>query len=97
MLVDKVFNEDGTVSCLFKSSNILMSEYDQKNQKIKITFNYGGVYLYEGVNYKDYLRFEADESQGKTFNKYIKVCKTTNLGKTDVSEMKERLNKLLKG
>jgi hypothetical protein len=95
MLVDKVFQEDGTMECLYKSSNILMSEYNEKTQKLMVTFNYGGVYAYHNVSYKDYLRFEADESQGKTFNKYIKIHKTDNLGKTDVSVMKERLERLL--
>ena len=95
MLVDKVFQEDGTMECLYKSSNILTSEYNEKSQKLIITFNYGGKYAYHNVSYKDYLRFEADESQGKVFNKYIKIHKTDNLGKTDVTLLKERLNNLL--
>jgi hypothetical protein len=97
MLVDKVFQEDGTMECLYKSSNILMSEYSEKTQNLIITFNYGGKYAYHNVSYKDYLRFEADESQGKVFNKYIKSYKTDNLGKTDVTILKERLNNLLNG
>jgi hypothetical protein len=95
MLVDKVFQEDGTMDCLYKSSNILTSEYNQKSGNLIITFNYGGKYAYHNVSYKDYLRFEADESQGVTFNKYIKIHKTDNLGKVDVTVLKERLNNML--
>jgi len=97
MLVHKVFQEDGTMECLYKSSNILTSEYNQKSGNLIITFNYGGKYVYHSVSYKDYLRFEADESQGKVFNKVIKIHKTDNLGKVDVTILKERLNKILNG
>ena len=96
MLVDKVFQEDGTMECLYKSTNILMSEYNEKTQNLIITFNYGGKYAYHNVSYKDYLRFETDESQGKVFNKYIKIHKTDNLGKVDTSLMVERINNMFK-
>lgn len=95
MLVDKVFREDGIEECLYKSSNILMSEWSPKNSELTIVFNYGGKYKYSNVNHKDYLRFEADESQGKVFNKHIKHYKTENLGKVNVSVLTERLNNLL--
>ena len=97
MLVDKVLKEGGLVECLYKSSNILMSEWDSKSRSLIITFSYGGKYKYHDVNPKDYLRFEVDKSQGVVFNKHIKHHKTDNLGKVDVSELTERLNNLLKG
>jgi len=95
MLVDKVFNEDGTIECLYKSSNILKSKWNPINSLLEITFNYGGKYQYSNVDHKDYLRFEADESQGKVFSKHIKHYKTDNLGKEDVSELKSRLDEIL--
>lgn len=95
MLVDKIFNEDGTVECLYKSSNILKSKWNPTNSLLEITFNYGGKYSYSNVDHKDYLRFEADESQGKVFNKHIKHYKTENLGKENVDELKERLVEIL--
>ena len=97
MLVDKVFREDDVVECLYKSSNILMSEWNPKTNKLTIVFNYGGKYQYSNVDHKDYLRFEVDESQGKVFNKHIRHYKTDNLGKVDVSVLTERLNNLLNG
>ena len=97
MLVNKVFNENGVEECLYKSSNILMSEWDPKTSELVITFNYGGKYKYSSVDHKDYLRFECDESQGKVFNKHIKHYKTENLGKVDVKPLTDRLDKLLKG
>jgi hypothetical protein len=97
MLVDKIFRENDSVECLYKSSNILMSEWNQKTKNLIITFNYGGKYQYSNVDPKDYLRFEADESQGKVFNKHIKHYKTDNLGKVDTSILTERLNNLLNG
>lgn len=95
MLVDKVFTEDGKVQCLYKSSNILMSEWDEKEKTLIVTFNHGVPYLYSKVDPKDYLRFEIDESQGKVLNAKIKKYDCTKLDKVDVSEMKGRLNEIL--
>ena len=95
MLVDKIFREDETVECLYKSSNILMSVWDPKKRLLEVTFNYGGKYSYSNVDPKDYLRFEMDKSQGEVFNKHIKLYKTQNLGKVDVSVLKQRLTEML--
>jgi len=95
MLVERIIREDGTIECLFKSSNILQSDWNPKTGKLDIIFNYGGKYSYSNVSHKDYLRFEMDKSQGETFSKHIKTYKTDNLGKVDTTILKERLNIIL--
>ena len=95
MLVDKVIQEDGTIECLYKSSNILVSEWNEKTQKLIITFNYGGKYAYHNVEPKDYLRFEIDKSQGKVFADHIKYYKTEKLDKVDTTILKESVERIM--
>lgn len=95
MLVQK--KEVGAIyECLYKSSNILRSVYDKSKKNLTITFNYGGVYEYLDVGYKDYVRFENDESQGKVFSKYIKNHETNKKNKVDVTEYLEIVKSLIK-
>jgi hypothetical protein len=90
MYLDRT-EKDGIISCLFKSSNILASEYNQEKKELTITFNAGRRYTYSNVEHKDYVRFEIAESQGQIFNKHIK--KYTTVKNPDVNPT-ELLNKV---
>lgn len=94
MLVNKEERE-GIIECIYKSSNILASEYDEKNQKLSITFNYGVKYEYYDVIPRDYVRFEMHESQGTILNKNLKKYEYKKIGSVDTKPIKERLNELL--
>lgn len=87
--------KDGIVSCLFKSSNILASEYNQEKKELVITFNAGRRYTYSGVDIKDYHRFEMAESQGQIFNKNIKKHPTVKNSDVDPSEMLNKVTQIL--
>lgn len=57
------------------SSNVKYSECDDKDNELKVlrvVFNNGAQYEYNGVDVNQYLLFREDSSQGKALNKYIK-------------------------
>ena len=68
MLVNRE-EKDGITECLYKSSNILRSEYNKEEKKLVVTFNSGLMYEYYNVSYTDYVRLEITESSGTVFNK----------------------------
>jgi hypothetical protein len=55
--------EKGSIECLYDSSNILGSKYIVNQKKLAIIFNSGRQYVYEGVTFTDYSKFEKSESQ----------------------------------
>lgn len=71
MLLKKNVNGD-VVKSFYDSSNLMVSEYNQRDKNLLITFKNGGAYLYKGVTATDYSRFEMAESQGSALNKTIK-------------------------
>jgi hypothetical protein len=64
--------ENGVIECLYDSSNILGSKYIVNEKKLAIIFNSGRQYIYEGVTFTDYSKFEGSESQGKLLHTLIK-------------------------
>ena len=94
MFIERKEKED-MVSCLFKSSNILASDYNKDKKELVITFNAGRRYTYSNVDPKDYHRFEMAESQGEMFNKHIKKYPTVKNPDVDPSEMLNRVNQIL--
>lgn len=64
--------ENGSIECLYDSSNILGSKYIVNQKKLAIIFNSGRQYVYEGVTFTDYSKFEKSESQGKILHSVIK-------------------------
>jgi hypothetical protein len=75
MLIEKKVlgpEDDQYVEAIFESSNILMSTYFPKKNKLYIHFNRGGTYSYTNVDNELYEEFEKTESQGKFFQQKIK-------------------------
>ena len=92
----KNFKEkDGVITCLFKSSNILSSDYNQEKKELIITFNAGRRYTYSNLEYKDYLRFEIAESQGEVFNKHIKKYPTKRNEDVDPTNLLNRVSEII--
>ena len=87
--------KDGIISCLFKSSNILSSDYNQEKKELVITFNAGRRYTYSNIGYKDYLRFEIAESQGEIFNKHIKKYPTKRNDDVDTKNLLNRVSEII--
>ena len=81
--------KDDVIKGIYKSSNILVSEYNQKNNELIIVFKNGGKYKYTNVDKKDFTRFEMADSQGKVHNSHIKAYPYEALGKVDVKTLFE--------
>jgi hypothetical protein len=80
---------------LYDSSNVIASEYNTETKNLVLIFGKGGQYLYEGVDYSDYTKFQMSESQGKSFNTYIKKYPTKQLGIIDTTQIKEDIKRIL--
>jgi hypothetical protein len=93
-ILEKIIREDGVVECLLNSSNILKSEYNEKDKTLIMTFKGGTRYKYFDVLHRDYIRLEISESQGGVFNKTMQNYKFEKLGVIDITEIKERINEL---
>jgi len=95
MFIERI-EKDGIISCLFKSSNILSSDYNQEKKELTITFNAGSNYTYSGLEYKDYLRFEIAESQGTVFSKHIRKYPTVRNKDVNPTVLLEKVSELTK-
>jgi hypothetical protein len=89
--------KDGIIKGFYKSSNVLLSEYQTATKDLRITFSYGGVYTYHDVAEKDYIRFEGAESQGKILNSHIKAYPFTQGDAVDKQELKKQIEEKLEG
>jgi hypothetical protein len=94
MLISKQ-TDGNTIQSLYDSSNVIASQYNVENKKLVVIFGKGGQYLYEGVDYSDYTKFEVSESQGKSFNTFIKKYPSKQLGIVDTTPIKEDIKNIL--
>lgn len=77
--------KNGKIKAMYSSSTICASIFDTTTKDLTVIFNNGGQYKYPSVELTDYTRFETAESNGATFNTYIKK-KYTNFEKLDKLE-----------
>jgi predicted house-cleaning noncanonical NTP pyrophosphatase (MazG superfamily) len=87
--------ENGSIECLYESSNILGSKYITNEKKLAIIFKSGRQYVYNDVTYEEYRKFELAESQGKILNSIIKgheFEKSPNI--VDVIPMVEQIDSI---
>jgi hypothetical protein len=92
--------KDGVVECLYNSSNILKSEYNQSKNSLTVVFKSGLQYEYYNVLYRDYLRLEISESTGAVFNKMFGVkskrqYEYKKLDKVDPTELIEKVKTII--
>jgi hypothetical protein len=59
------------ISVTIKSSNITAATYNTEAETLSITFNTGGIYVYNKVPWALFTKFRMAESQGKFFNEKI--------------------------
>jgi hypothetical protein len=81
MVLNK-YEENGSIECLYDSSNILGSKYITTDKKLAIIFGSGRQYVYEGVKYEDYKKFEGHPKvKVRLYIQYLKNIHTPNLKK----------------
>lgn len=69
IISESINGKDITVT--IKSSNITSATYDTQGETLTITFNTGGIYIYNKVPWTLFTKFRMAESQGKFFNEKI--------------------------
>ena len=87
--------ENGSIECLYESSNVLGSKYIINEKKLAVIFKSGSQYVYNDVTYDEYRKFELAKSQGKILNSVVKghdYEKSPN--SVDVTPMIEQINKI---
>ena len=87
--------ENGSIECLYESSNVLGSKYIKSDKKLAVIFKSGIQYVYSDVTYEEYRKFELAESQGKVLNSVVKGHKyEKSPDKVDVTPMVEQINSI---
>lgn len=65
--------EGKIISVDIVSSNIKGATFNTETSVLQITFNYGGIYQYEGIPWELFAKFRMSDSQGSFFNTHIKT------------------------
>jgi hypothetical protein len=87
--------ENGSIECLYESSNVLASKYIKGKKKLAVIFKSGIQYVYSDVTYEEYRKFELAESQGKVLNSVVKGHEyEKSPDKVDVTPMVEQINSI---
>jgi len=81
-MILKKQEKNGKIKAMYSSSTVCASVFDTATRDLTVIFNNGGQYKYPSVELTDYTRFETSDSNGSTFNTYIKK-KYTNFEKLD--------------
>jgi len=96
LILRKIEDDSNVIESYYKSSNILYSAYNQTNSELNIIFNSGRQYTYQGVELKEFLKFEKDDSQGKYFNKNIaKTYKYLRNEDADIAKVVDEVNNIV--
>lgn len=101
MLIHEESQEDGSISCLFDSTNILAAKYVPNLKKLSIIFSNNRQYVYNNVDSDDFYLFKTTQSTGKAFNLFVKnkyktdegyiITETTQL-KSVIQNIKQQKN-----
>lgn len=94
MLISKQ-TEGSVIQSLYDSSNVIASQYNVESKNLVVIFGKGGQYLYENVDYSDFVKFELSDSQGKSLNTHIKKYVSKKLGDVDTTPIKEDIKKII--
>lgn len=94
MLLQSVQDQEGKVSSLYDSTNVLASKYDPSSRKFVIIFNNGGQYLYEDVTKHTFDEFQKAKSQGNAVHSIIKRHHAKKVGIVNVETIIEDIEKL---
>ena len=96
MLLQSIQDQEGKISSLYDSSNVLASKYDPHSKKFVIIFNNGGQYLYDNVPESTFNEFQKAKSQGKLIHSLIKTYHGKKVSVVDVRTIIEDIENLKK-
>lgn len=96
MVLQSVEDQEGKISSLYDSSNVLASKYDPLSRKLVIIFSNGGQYLYEDVTKNTFDNFQKSKSQGNAVHSLIKKHHAKKIGVIDTTSINEDIIRLKK-
>lgn len=83
----------------YDSTNVIYSKcYDTqpgRTKTLKIVFKGGRTYLYKSVDADDYISFKTANSNGESFNKFIKKYDSVRIADTDIDKLNEYRQELI--
>lgn len=94
MLLQSAEDQEGKISSLYDSTNVLASKYDPSSRKFVIIFGNGSQYLYEDVTKHTFDEFQKAKSQGSAVHSIMKRHHAKKVGILDVETIKEDIEKL---
>lgn len=81
--------------CLYNSSNVIASYFDEKDRNLNVVFDNGSSYVYQNVLTTDYVWFRENPSQGKVIHNRLKDYKYTKGDPIlNLDELKNKINEL---
>lgn len=94
MLLQSVKDQEGKISSLYDSTNVLASKYDPSSRKFVVIFNNGGQYLYEDVTKTTFDNFQSAKSQGNAIHSLIKRHHVKKIGIVNTDQIITDINSL---
>jgi len=94
MVLQSVQDNEGKISSLYDSSNVLASKYDPFSKKFVIIFSNGGQYLYDNVPENVFNEFQKAKSQGKLIHSLIKTFHGKKVSVIDTKTIIEDIERL---
>ena len=85
--------EGDKVTCLYKSANILQSEYYTSKMLLEVTFRNGFKYRYHAVTPMEHAGMQISDSAGQYLYKHFKAKRYDKLGVVPINEILERIGK----
>jgi hypothetical protein len=90
-LIDRQIKGE-TVTCLYKSANILQTEYNMNTRILEVTFRTGQKYRYHAVTPMEHAGMQIAESAGKYLHKTFTAKKYEKLGTVLVEHLLKRVD-----
>jgi hypothetical protein len=85
--------EGDKITCLFKSVNILQSEYYASKMLLEVTFRNGFKYRYHAVTSMEHAGMQIADSAGQYLYKHFRNKRYDKLGVVPINEILERIGK----
>lgn len=85
--------EGDKITCLYKSANILQTEYTVSKMLLEVIFRNGFKYRYHAVTSMEHAGMQISESAGKYLYKNLKAKRFEKIGVVPINEILERIAK----
>jgi hypothetical protein len=87
--------EGDKITCLYKSANVLQTEYLMSQQLLEVTFRNGLKYRYHAVTPMEHAGMQIAESAGKYLHKTFRPKKYEKIGVVMVEGLLQKVDKIL--